>query len=98
MMIAAAADLEALDFAEEVLVIGYPNALWDEANNLPLFSKGIASTHPAKDFNGKPEFIIDAAAFPGSSGSPVFCYRSVKNHADAARALGRAPRRADVPN
>ena len=62
-MVATTTDLEALDFAEEVLVIGYPNALWDEANNLPLFSKGIASTHPAKDFNSKPEFCSYHAAW-----------------------------------
>jgi hypothetical protein len=87
-MIATAADLEAMDFAEEILVIGYPNALWDEANNLPLFSKGIAATHPGMDFNGRPEFIIDAASFPGSSGSPVFSYRSVKERANAPKLLG----------
>jgi hypothetical protein len=87
-MIASPSDLEAMPFAEEILVIGYPNALWDEANNLPLFSKGIASTHPGKDLNGKPEFIIDAACFPGSSGSPVFAFQSVKNEAISPKLLG----------
>jgi Trypsin-like peptidase domain len=87
-MIADAAYLEEMDFAEEVLVIGYPNALWDAANNLPLFSKGLAATHPGMDFNGRPEFIIDAASFPGSSGSPVFSYRSVKERANDPKLLG----------
>jgi hypothetical protein len=57
---------------EEIIMIGYPNSLWDEKHNLPLIRKGITSTHPNIDFNGKPEFLIDAACFPGSSGSPVF--------------------------
>ncbi|MFO7551506.1 MAG: SEC-C metal-binding domain-containing protein, partial [Haliea sp.] len=30
------------------------------------------ATHPKLALNGKPEFLIDAACFPGSSGSPVF--------------------------
>jgi hypothetical protein len=33
--------------------------------------KGITATHPKLRLNGKPEFLIDAACFPGSSGSPV---------------------------
>lgn len=63
--------LEALSAAEDVLLVGYPIGLWDEKNNLPLIRRGIAASHPALDFNGKPQFVIDAACFPGSSGSPV---------------------------
>jgi len=63
--------LETLSAVENVLMVGYPTGLWDEKNNLPLFRRGITSTHPAIDFCGKPIFLIDAAAFPGSSGSPV---------------------------
>ncbi|MCR9845937.1 S1 family peptidase [Vibrio antiquarius] len=57
---------------EDIVMIGYPNGIWDSKNNLPLIRKGITSTHPKYEFNGKPEFLIDAACFPGSSGSPVF--------------------------
>jgi len=53
-------------------MIGYPNGLWDELHNLPIIRKGITATHPGLRLNGKPEFLIDAACFPGSSGSPVF--------------------------
>lgn len=60
-----------LSTAEDVLLVGYPIGLWDEKNNLPLIRRGITASHPALDFNGKPEFVIDAACFPGSSGSPV---------------------------
>jgi hypothetical protein len=57
---------------EEIVMIGYPNGLWDELHNLPIIRKGITATHPGLRLNGKPEFLIDAACFPGSSGSPVF--------------------------
>lgn len=63
--------LSRLDAAEEIYMIGYPNSLWDEVNNFPIFRKGITATHPAIDFNGKTEFVVDIACFPGSSGSPI---------------------------
>lgn len=34
----------------------------------------MTATHPAIDYEGRKEFMIDAACFPGSSGSPVFLY------------------------
>jgi hypothetical protein len=33
---------------------------------------GHISSVPVVDFNDRPEFVVDAAVFPGSSGSPVF--------------------------
>lgn len=57
-----------------LVMIGYPNGLWDERNNLPVLRRGTTATHPAVDFNGKPEVVIDMACFPGSSGSPVVFY------------------------
>ncbi|HMJ46309.1 MAG TPA: serine protease [Ferruginibacter sp.] len=65
-------DLEKLDAIEEILMIGYPNGLWDKINNMPLVRRGITSTNPKLNYNGNDEFLIDAACFPGSSGSPVF--------------------------
>lgn len=56
---------------EEITMIGYPNGLWDSVNNLPIIRSGITATHPNIDHNGRQEFVIDAACFPGSSGSPV---------------------------
>jgi hypothetical protein len=64
-------DLTAL---EEVLMVGYPVGLWDSTNNMPIFRRGITATHPNLDFEGREEFLIDAACFPGSSGSPVLLY------------------------
>lgn len=57
---------------EEITMVGYPNGLWDSVNNLPIIRRGITATHPNINHNGKEEFVIDAACFPGSSGSPVF--------------------------
>jgi hypothetical protein len=57
---------------EDIIMIGYPNGIWDAKHNLPIIRRGITATHPKLSYNGKPEFLIDAACFPGSSGSPVF--------------------------
>jgi hypothetical protein len=59
---------------EDVLMVGYPVGIWDQYNNAPIFRKGITATHPALDYQGKKKFLIDAACFPGSSGSPVFIF------------------------
>ncbi|WP_338356798.1 serine protease [Yeosuana marina] len=60
---------------EDIWMIGYPNGLWDSKNNLPIVRKGITATTPYIDYNGKREFLIDIAAFGGSSGSPIYFYR-----------------------
>jgi len=57
---------------EEVWFIGYPENRFDTVHNLPLLRKGFISSLPKVDFNGRPEVVIDAQVFPGSSGSPVF--------------------------
>jgi hypothetical protein len=67
-------ELHELSPVEDITMIGYPNGLWDRVHNMPIFRRGITATHPRLDWNGKPEFLIDAACFPGSSGSPVFLY------------------------
>lgn len=76
--------LEKLSTVEDVLMVGYPIGLWDEYNNRPIFRKGITATHVAHSYNGKREFLIDIAAFPGSSGSPVFLYRKGINVVNTA--------------
>ena len=64
-------DLTAL---EDIIMIGYPDGIWDSVNNKPILRKGITATHPKRDFNGEKKFLIDAACFPGSSGSPVLIF------------------------
>jgi hypothetical protein len=61
---------------EDILMIGYPIGIWDSKNNYPIFRRGITATHPALDYEKRPEFMIDCACYPGSSGSPVFLYKS----------------------
>lgn len=72
--------LEALDAVEDIVMIGYPNGLWDSTHNMPLVRKGITATDVKFDYNGKKEFLIDAACFPGSSGSPVLIYNVGEYH------------------
>lgn len=62
------------DAIEEVTMIGCPNGISDETNNLPISRKGITASSLAKNYNGKREFMVDMACFPGSSGSPVFVF------------------------
>lgn len=66
--------LESLVSIEDILMIGYPNGLWDSQNNLPISRRGVTATPPAIDFEGQPQFVIDCACFPGSSGSPVLLF------------------------
>lgn len=73
-VIPADSDWANFDAIEEVLMIGCPNGIFDEANNLPIARRGITATPLSKRYNGQDEFLIDMACFPGSSGSPVFVY------------------------
>ena len=63
--------LKDLSAVEEVVMYGYPNGLWDEANNFPIIRRGSTASHPAVDFNSSPLGVIDMGVFPGSSGSPI---------------------------
>jgi len=64
--------LKNLNSVEEITMVGYPNGIWDSINNIPIVRRGITATPIYLDYAGKKEFVIDAACFPGSSGSPVF--------------------------
>jgi hypothetical protein len=70
--IATPAQFDQLSCGDPVWFVGYPNGLRDELHNLPLMRRGWISSLPRLPFDGRPEFVIDAQAFPGSSGSPVF--------------------------
>jgi hypothetical protein len=54
-----------------VKMIGYPIGIWDSKNNLPIVRTGTTATDICTDYNGQPEFLVDIAIFPGSSGSPI---------------------------
>ncbi len=64
-------DIEEMAGMERVVMVGYPNGLWDAEHNQPVFRSGVLASHYRFDWNGKPEFVIDAACIAGSSGSPV---------------------------
>lgn len=64
--------LEELSALENVVMVGYPNGLYDQLNNLPIFRTGKTASHPAIDYNGTKSAMLDMACLPGSSGSPVF--------------------------
>ena len=64
--------IQTLTPIEDVVMIGYPIGLIDEKNNKPVIRKGITATDIRLDYNGERKFVIDAACFHGSSGSPIF--------------------------
>jgi hypothetical protein len=70
-LIATPEDMKQLSVLEEVVFVGYPIGLWDQTNNMPVVRRGVLATLPFLDYEGRKEFLIDAACFPGSSGSPV---------------------------
>jgi S1-C subfamily serine protease len=73
-LIASSEDLKKFQPLEDILVVGYPDGVSDTANNIPIFRRGVTATPVYMKFNGKKQFMIDAAIYHGSSGSPVFLY------------------------
>lgn len=59
---------------EDITVVGYPDGIWDAYNNMPITRRGITATPLHVDFENAPRFLIDAAIYGGSSGSPVFVF------------------------
>lgn len=63
--------LERRGVFEDLKFVGYPDGIWDRTNSLPIARRAMAASDPSVDFGGKPQFLLDAAVYPGSSGSPV---------------------------
>ena len=74
---------------EEVVVVGYPRLLRDEHTLTPIVRKGITATPLDQDFQAYRGFLIDAAIFEGSSGSPVFIYNTGAYSTPNGIVLGR---------
>jgi len=70
-------ELVDMQTVNDVLMIGYPDGLYDKKHCLPIIRKGITATHPAVDFEGKSIGIIDMGCYYGSSGSPLFIYPGI---------------------
>lgn len=70
-LIPSVEDSEKFSAIEDIIMVGYPNGLIDEMNNLPIVRKGITATPFFINYNGNQQFLADIACYPGSSGSPV---------------------------
>jgi hypothetical protein len=69
-------EIRKLELVEEVVFIGYPSGKHNLYNYMPIIRRGISATAIFEDYVAeRPSFLIDAGAFPGSSGSPVFLWR-----------------------
>lgn len=66
--------LKSMNTIQNLLMIGYPNGIWDSVNNLPMLRRGINATPLYENYMGKEEFAMDIATYRGSSGSPIFIY------------------------
>jgi len=66
--------LNDLSAIEDVTFIGYPSGLMDRENSMPIARRGVTATAVWNNYNGEPQFLIDAGVYPGSSGSPVFIF------------------------
>ncbi|NOT07213.1 MAG: trypsin-like peptidase domain-containing protein [Gemmatimonadales bacterium] len=87
--IPTAEHLTQLDSYLPIIFLGYPSGLYDEKHFTPLIRQGTTASTPGLDFCGRPEFLIDAGVFPGSSGSPVFSFDlSIKGQIIDFRLLG----------
>jgi len=73
-MISTNEELNDMQTVNDVLMVGYPDGLFDKKHNLPIIRKGITATHPAIDYEGKSLGIIDMGCYYGSSGSPIYTY------------------------
>ena len=65
----AALELQSI---EQVIILGYPDGLYDRHNLTPIARVGTTASPISLDYEGHPTFLVDAPVFPGSSGSPVF--------------------------
>lgn len=64
-------ELGVLDWVEDVYFMGCPSGWYDDVNFLPVVRRATTATPLQVDYKGRPEFLIDAHVFKGSSGSPV---------------------------
>jgi hypothetical protein len=89
-LICTPAELATLSPIEDIIVISYPNGIWDAVNNRPIVRKGITATEPNVDYAGRPEFLIDRGWLPGASGAPVFLWNIGSHTTRAGEVVGRS--------
>ena len=79
---------DSLTAIEDTTMVGYPDGIWDEKNNLPVTRRGTTATHPRINYNGNSEFLIDTSVFTGSSGSPVYLFNQGSYSTDRGITMG----------
>ena len=87
-LIPTPAELAELTAIEEIVVVGYPNGVWDSAHHRPIIRTGITATAPTVDYMGRAEFLIDTGWLPGASGSPVFLWNMGGYRTQAGELVG----------
>ena len=60
-----------IEVTTDIVVVSYPKGYYDVKNKFPIVKSGIIASAWGADFNGNPQFLIDAQLFPGSSGGLV---------------------------
>jgi hypothetical protein len=70
---------------DDVIVIGYPNGLYDAFNKLPVLKTGVLNTPIGFRFNGQDAFLMDFKYYEGSSGSLII---SKPTHLSVDKAKG----------
>lgn len=73
-LLSSAALENSVSSIEDITIVGYPDGIWDEFNNMPVVRNGITATPLSLNFRNEPTFLIDAAIYGGSSGSPVYLF------------------------
>lgn len=63
--------LDLVSSLEDITFVGYPAGVFDSVNLIPVVRGGRTASPLEVDYENKPAFLVDAAVFPGSSGSPV---------------------------
>ena len=66
--------IEEFNAVEPLLFVGYSDGTCDTSNWLPVVRSAITATPLENDFEGNPNFLMDARIYPGSCGSPIFIY------------------------
>lgn len=76
---------------ESIMFVGYPNGIYDTHNIMPIARFGQMATLLDFNYMGRPQFLVDAAVFGGSSGSPVFVQRKFQRSTATGISIGEEP-------
>ena len=55
--------LDDVSALEDIIMVGYPNGIWDEKNNKPIFRKGITATDIRFDTMVKKNLLLMKRVF-----------------------------------